>query len=324
MKRIHVVAAVIERGNDILIARRPDHVHQGGKWEFPGGKLEAGESAFAGLVREIHEELGIAVTEADSLIRIAHDYPDKQVLLDVWRVHAFDGEPVGCEGQQIRWVARDTLQEYEFPAANVPIVTAVQLPPVYVISPDLDSRDLDSLQRYMAELEATLKSGARLLQIRIFNVAQDDWQALLEQLQQLRTRYEVSFLLNSATARDVLGDSPLPQVFAGLHLNSADLLALTQRPGDCRWLAASCHSPQDIAQAERVGVDFVTLSPLLPTSSHPDATPLGWETFARWVEQACVPVYGLGGLRESDLARLRACGAQGAAGISGFWRHSVS
>jgi 8-oxo-dGTP diphosphatase len=318
MKRIHVVAAVIECGDEVLIARRPDHVHQGGKWEFPGGKLEAGESAADGLVREIHEELGISVTASQPLIRIAHDYPDKQVLLDVWRVTAFAGEPTGVEGQDIRWVARNALRNFEFPAANVPIVAAVQLPPVYVISPDVES-----LGRFVEALEATIASGARLIQIRVFALTPAEWRELLPALRQLRDRFGVTFLLNSATAQRFVGNDDLPGVFAGIHLTSVDLQALNQRPVNCQWLAASCHSREEIEQAERIGVDFVTLSPVKQTRSHPDAQPLGWEQFAQWVDSAHVPVYGLGGLQMEDLPRLQSVGAQGAAGISGFWVSTV-
>lgn len=315
MKRIHVVAAVIACGDEILIARRPDHVHQGGKWEFPGGKLEAGESAADGLRREIHEELGILVQASRPLIRISHDYPDKQVLLDVWTVEAFDGEPDGREGQQIRWVKRDALRQFEFPAANVPIVAAVRLPDVYVISPDAESMD-----DYLAELDATVARGHRLVQIRVFGVSAEEWQKLIAQLQRLRDLHGATFLLNSASMRSCLADDSLPDVFAGIHLTSADLAELQRRPEGCQWLAASCHSPDEIAQAEKLGADFITLSPVQPTQSHPSTQALGWEVFTEWTERARLPVYGLGGLQADDIPRAQAAGAQGVAGISGFWQ----
>ena len=137
MKRVHVAAAVI-RGTDgkILIARRADAQHQGGLWEFPGGKVEAGESVEAALGRELQEELGIVVSAARPLIKVQHDYPDKQVLLDVWEVSAFSGEPRGVEGQPLAWVSARDLPNYEFPAANQPIVTAARLPDQYLITPD--------------------------------------------------------------------------------------------------------------------------------------------------------------------------------------------
>lgn len=126
-KRIHVAAGVIvSKSGDILLALRPQTAHQGGLWEFPGGKVEAGEPVADALTRELQEELAITVTDCVPLIEVSHDYPDKSVLLDVWLVTKFDGEPVGNEGQTVRWVAPEQLASYEFPAANVPIVEAVE------------------------------------------------------------------------------------------------------------------------------------------------------------------------------------------------------
>lgn len=123
-KRVHVAVAVISNGDGhILIAKRPDHVHQGGFWEFPGGKVEAGETLEKALQRELHEELGIKVECCQPFIQVVHDYSDKQVLLDVWQVTGFSGDAVGREGQPIRWVEPAALSEYEFPAANSPILT---------------------------------------------------------------------------------------------------------------------------------------------------------------------------------------------------------
>jgi 8-oxo-dGTP diphosphatase len=126
-KRVHVAVGVISDGADrILISRRADHLHQGGLWEFPGGKVEQSESVIDALRRELFEELAIEVAEQESLITIEHDYADKAVFLDVWWVRAFAGEPRGCEGQPLCWVAISELQDYEFPAANQPIIAAIQ------------------------------------------------------------------------------------------------------------------------------------------------------------------------------------------------------
>ncbi len=124
MKRIHVVAGIILDGDGrILLARRPEHVHQGGLWEFPGGKCEPGEAPAAALERELLEELGIRVTRSRPCHTVAHDYSDKQVLLDFWWVEGFAGQPVGAEGQQVEWVTRAELSRYAFPAANESVVT---------------------------------------------------------------------------------------------------------------------------------------------------------------------------------------------------------
>ena len=123
---IHVaVGIVIDAAGAVLIARRPDHVHQGGLWEFPGGKVEAGESVAAALRRELHEELGIAVQTAEPWMHVRHAYADKTVLLDVWRVQSYDGEAQGREGQALAWVMPAALADWSFPAADRAIIDAL-------------------------------------------------------------------------------------------------------------------------------------------------------------------------------------------------------
>ena len=124
--RVHVAVAVITNSDgDILIAKRPDDVHQGGLWEFPGGKVEIDESLEAALKRELYEELGIELQSCQPLLEIHHDYPDKQVFLDVWSVTSFSGQAYGREQQPIRWVALEALKEYDFPEANQPVLQAL-------------------------------------------------------------------------------------------------------------------------------------------------------------------------------------------------------
>lgn len=126
MQRLRVaVGVVLDDDGRVLIARRAAHRHQGGRWEFPGGKVEVGETARDALLRELREEVGIAVLEADTWLELSFDYPDRQVALEVFRVHHFSGEAEGLEGQPVRWVAVSSLGEYEFPEANGVIVEAL-------------------------------------------------------------------------------------------------------------------------------------------------------------------------------------------------------
>lgn len=126
MKQVHVAVGVVTRGSDIFITRRPDHAHQGGKWEFPGGKVERDETVTQALARELAEEIGITVGESQPLTVIEHDYGDKRVKLDVHTVKVFDGEPYGKEGQEAKWVAVDALDASDFPAANLAIIDALK------------------------------------------------------------------------------------------------------------------------------------------------------------------------------------------------------
>ena len=126
-KHIHVAAGVILNTQcEVLIALRPTHKHQGGLWEFPGGKVEAGETVQQALARELLEEIDLTVLESSRLLVVDHDYGDKQVTLDAWLVTEHSGVPQGLEGQEISWVHIDNLQAYTFPEANTPIVKALQ------------------------------------------------------------------------------------------------------------------------------------------------------------------------------------------------------
>ncbi|ETX10381.1 7,8-dihydro-8-oxoguanine-triphosphatase [Marinomonas ushuaiensis DSM 15871] len=122
---VKVAAGIILRDNKVFIALRKSNQHQGGLWEFPGGKCESSEPASIALFRELKEECGISVTDCALFEKISHDYGDKQVELFFYKVTGFDGDPVGKEGQEVRWVAIGDLLSYEFPEANMSIVTAL-------------------------------------------------------------------------------------------------------------------------------------------------------------------------------------------------------
>lgn len=120
------VGIITDARGAILIARRPDHVHQGGLWEFPGGKVEAAETVETALRRELHEELGVVIQAAEPWLRVRHPYPEKTVVLEVWRVMAYRGEPHGREGQPLTWALPETLAHFAFPAADAPIIARLR------------------------------------------------------------------------------------------------------------------------------------------------------------------------------------------------------
>ena len=312
MSLIHVMAAVIcNPSGQVLIARRPNDAHQGGLWEFPGGKLEEGEQRFDGLKRELYEELGIQVLKARPLLDVRYDYPDKSVRLDVWKVTDFAGEAHGAEGQPVRWVEPAELNNYDFPKANVPIVTAARLPDSYLVTPDLMNHA--DLLKGLARVQS---AGIRMIQLRQTQLGAANYQKL------------ATTIVGGSSAGVVWllkGDSPPTQPGVGWHLTATQLRRFAQGgwPNPERrevWpVAASCHNAEELEMAEQLGVDFVTLSPVLPTLSHPEAPCLGWERVQAMIQRINLPVYVMGGVGKEHLPQAFEIGAQGVAGIRGLW-----
>jgi 8-oxo-dGTP diphosphatase len=311
MKQIQVAAGAVEDSQGrILVTRRPEHVHQGGLWEFPGGKLEPAETPQQGLDRELYEELGIRVRASRPLIRVRHDYGDRHVLLDVHRVSAFTGVPHGREGQPLAWVHPDDMVPEDFPAADRPIVTALRLPALYLITGE-DPRDPDL---FIDRLSRALARGVRLVQLRAHALGEGDYASLAEKAFVACERCGARLLLNRDP--DLVPDPPCH----GLHLTSGRLRLLAQRPQDgARLMGASCHNAKDLERAARLGLDYALLSPVRETASHPDAQPLGWDRFGALADSAMIPVYALGGVGPADLADAFIRGAQGVAAIRGLW-----
>ncbi len=308
---IHVVAAVIrDAGGRVLLTRRAQHTHQGGLWEFPGGKLEQGESVGQGLCREIKEELGLELLGHRPLLRNLHQYPDRSVLLDVHLVTEYRGVAAGLENQPLQWVEPEMLANYPMPAADLPVVRAITLPDRYLITGQ------DPLQRkqFLERLQLALAGGIRLVQLRLGDIPEQVIQELGREALQL---------CHASSARMLLNGSPemaLAIGAAGVHLNSKRLLELTARPLPTEYLvAASCHTGAELAHASALGLDFVVLSPVQETGSHPGAASLGWKRFGAMVAEVNLPVYALGGMRQQDLPLAWGHGAQGIAGISCFW-----
>lgn len=310
MSEVHVaVAIIINKFNEVLISLRPDHVHQGGFWEFPGGKLEKNESVFDALKREISEELDILVLQAKPYKIIRHDYSDKKVVLDVWLVSDFKGEARGAEGQQIKWIDIKDLKPEIFPVANRSIIKALQLPDRYMITGEFKDHG-DFLNR----LEIGLKKGIKLVQLRCKNCTTDEYLSLVSESILLCESYQSTLLLNSAV--DLFKKTHAH----GLHLTGKQLQKFESRPVDKEFLlSVSCHTLNDIKKAKILSADIILLSPVKETKSHPGVAGIGWELFSELISNNDIPVYALGGMTPDDIDKARVAGAQGIAAISCFW-----
>jgi 8-oxo-dGTP diphosphatase len=307
---IHVAAAAIENElGQILLTRRAEDTHQGGLWEFPGGKLDEGESVEQALIRELDEELGIHPTAYRPLIKVQHDYGDRHVILDMWLVSAYKGAASGVEGQPLCWVEREDLASYPMPAADTPVIQALTLPDRYLVTPE----PVYPLQQYFDLLEKALKKGIRLLQFRAKTLPADEYAAMAEKIIALCHGHDCRVLLN-ADERLVAETGA-----DGIHLTSERLLGLSSRPLEQDLLVgASCHNAAELSQAARIGASFALLSPVQHTASHPELVPIGWDAFASAVADVNLPVYALGGVSAAQLEYSWQHGGQGVAGISGF------
>jgi len=305
------VGVIINNANEVLLSRRPFDAHQGGLWEFPGGKLEAGEDIKTALTRELWEELGVMVDKAHPFIKIQHSYSDRSITLNVWRVTQWRGVPYNREGQPVSWINIRNLSDLAFPPPDVKIIKALQLPPLYLISPDPAEGKLDD---YLYRFEDYIKNGARLVQLRCRDETYHRNPEFVARLLSICRTYDARLLLNSAPATAVHFNAH------GVHLNSPRLLQLCHRPLDNNfWVSASCHNSSELMHACRIGVDFIVVSPVQETSSHPEAIPLGWNRFSQLVELSSLPVYALGGMLPQHMQLAWNCGARGLAMLSGVW-----
>ncbi len=270
--------------------------------------MEAGESTDAALKRELFEELDIAINDSQPLIQIHHDYKDKSIFLDVFRVKNFTGTAKGNEGQEIRWVNRSQLSDFTFPAANKAIIDAAQLPNEYLITPE---HHLSERTAFLQKLETKFAAGISLIQLRAKTISDEEFAALYHQVREVSDLYNVTIQVNTSIKNAIKLNTRC------IHLTSRRLKTAAL-PAHFS-VSASCHNENDIQLACEAGVRFIVLSPVCPTSSHPNATPLGWEAFSRLCKKSTVPVFALGGMKKTDVIIAGKHGAQGIAAISSLW-----
>lgn len=304
---IQVVAGVLtDESGRVLLAQRPPGKHLAGLWEFPGGKVEPGEDAAAALVRELDEELGIDARVGRSLIVVPHG----RIVLDVREVVDWSGTPSSREGQALSWSLPAAIDGAHVTPADRPVLAALRLPARYLITPA--GIDADAL---VDGVERALRAGVRLVQLRLPDAPRSRVATIARELREHCALYGAHLLLNA--------DWELAEVLGldGVHLPARVARRLASRPLPThRWVSVSCHDRDELAHAARIGADFVTLSPVAATTSHPHAQPIGWETATRLIARSALPVYMMGGMREHDIVRAHDAGAQGIAAIRALWR----
>ena len=309
--KITAVAAAVILGPEgsFLLGQRAADTFYPGYWEFPGGKVEAGETPYQALVRELREELEIEVERAYPWIEREHVYEHAHVRLHFFRVVAWRGEVKDSVHQALSWQRPGATDVAPMLPANAPVLKALALPDRYGVT---HAHEI-GVGPQLAALESALGEGLRLVQLRESRLPADQREPFAAAAVALCHRHGARVLVN--------GDAQLAWAVGadGLHLTGEQLATLRGRPG-FPLVAASCHDAADLRRAAHFDLDFAVLGPIRPTASHPGQAGMGWDGFAGAAAGLSMPVYGIGGLDETDRESAFAAGAQGIAAIRSVWR----
>ena len=309
-KTTHVAAGILIRPDgQFLLGSRPEGKPYAGWWEFPGGKLEAGETPQQALVRELHEEMGVTVSAAQPWLVQTFTYPHAHVRLNFFKVTDWQGEPHPHEGQAFAWQVPGALTVDPVLPANTPILRGLQLP---LVLPFSNVAELGEAA-WLSQLDLALAQGLRWLVLREPQLPAAAYAGLASEVQARLQPYEARLLVHGLPERArELGA-------AGVHLPARILMETTERPAG--WCGASVHNATELARVAELGLDYAVLGAIQATQTHPGSATLGWDGFAALVGQGWpFPVYGIGGLKQADLAAAQAAGAQGVALLRAAWQ----
>ncbi|XTI72142.1 Nudix family hydrolase [Acidithiobacillus sp. AC3] len=311
MAVVPVATGVLQRDDGrVLVSLRPEGKPWPGFWEFPGGKIEPGETAEAALRRELEEEIGVQIGHPEAFLRRDHPYPERTVALHFFRVRSWQGEPYGREGQQIRWIYPWEIAALDCLAPNLPVVAKLlgeelPQPPLWLIA---DPARLPA-SRFLPALQSAIAAGLRAVVLRIKETMPAELAAAMPGFLEQARNMGVRFFLNHP---EPAPDWPV----SGQHWTEARLQAATGKLSEP--FGVSCHGGECLARAARLHARYAFLSPLFATQTHPDAPALGIERFAELIAPAAVPVIALGGMTPERVAAARAAGASGIAVLSGI------
>ena len=307
MKIIKAVVGVLRNeSGKLLIAKRQNHQFMAGFWELPGGKIEGGETTEETIIRELNEELGIKVNALSLHQTMQHTYTDRLVELCIYNVDQYQNTPLGIEGQQIAWVSIQELHNYQLLPTMKAFIDSITLPNKYWITPSSDHQG----EAWMKKFDKKMTQDISLIQLRSKTTLDNHFIAELHNKCQ---QHNIKLLINTI-------DKSFNEPYCdGWHMTTNEMLNLKSRPcADDKILGASTHNLNEALKAQAIGADFVVISPVQATQTHPDTIPIGWDAAAEVVEHLNIPVYFLGGMGPGDLDKTTKLGAQGIAGVSAF------
>ncbi len=307
MKIIKAVVGVLRNNSgQILIAKRQDHQFMAGFWELPGGKIEGNENIEQTIIRELDEELGIEVVDLSLHQTMQHTYNDRIIELTICNIDRFKKTPAGIEGQQIAWVDIYKLHTYELLPTMKSFINSITLPNKYWITPSSNHQS----DEWLAKFDEKMTQDIELIQLRSKIQLESSF---IAELHNKCLQHNVKLLLNTV-------EKSFNEAYCdGWHITTGEMLKLNKRPCDeDKLLGASTHDLIEALKAQEIGADFVVISPVQATQTHPDTIPIGWEKAKEVVDKLNIPVYFLGGMGSDDLDETLRLGAQGIAGVSAF------
>ena len=307
MKTIKAVVGVLHnKDQQILIAKRQSHQFMGGFWELPGGKIEHGESPEVAISRELNEELGIIVDKLSLHQTMVYQYTDRIVELSIYNIDNYLNTPKGVEGQEIAWVSVENLNSYKLLPTMKSFINSITLPKQYWITPSSNHQSDEWIRKF----DEKIKQGISLIQLRSKTKLDITF---IEELHNKCKHNNINLLLNTV-------DKSFHEAYCdGWHITTGEMLKLNARPcAEDKLLGTSTHDLTEALKAQDLGADFIVISPVQATQTHPDTVPIGWDAAKEVVDKLNIPVYFLGGMTLNDLDKTLKLGAQGIAGVSAF------
>ena len=306
-----VIGIVENNAGQLLLTKRRPGAHLENHWEFPGGKVELHESFKMALRRELHEEIGIQISQVKKLIDFEYQYDDRRIHFQAYKILDYLSDVSSQEHQPLEWVHYSELDTHQMPSANIAIIDALCLSPLYMIA-DQQSMTCDAL---LDVVKKNLESGVKLIQYRAHCVSRSEYIAMAEDIYNLCQQHGAKMVCNCEL--DWLDKFPVQ----GVHLTSsrlAEVCKSTYYLNKYSYFSASCHTPEEVELANQLKVRCILVGPVRTTCTHPGAISLEWEGFNRLCRMANMPVYALGGIEANEVASAIAHGAQGIAGIRTF------
>ena len=303
------VAILINAKRQVLLAERPSTKSWEGWWEFPGGKIEKNETPVDALSREIYEEIGVYITKFEKWVTRRYSFEGNNIILNFFKVNEWEGQVTAKEKQKLVWANLKKTNTSPILPANNFVEKALDLPKHYAIT----NLSETSKEVFFNQLQKKIIDGLSLIQVREKNLSLNEFKIFSKEVIKMCQPKNIKVIINSDInlAYDLKAD--------GVHITSKELHKIKDLPKGL-IVGASCHTVKDIYIAEKLKVDFIVLSSVKKTLSHPEIEPIGWQKFQKLVNNSNIPAYALGGLGVYDYEAALENGAVGVASQRLIWK----